>query len=354
MIKVASLTSGKFDPSSRLRVRQHIKSLKASGIEVVEFIPLIDKYAPLPFLPKNCSLPYYAVPLPQLWQVIKLCTRIPGILGSLKSHITWLLRDLLPGCLTLEPFLKKPLVFDIDDAIWLNRLFGPNPAVSIAKRADVVIAGNAYIADRLGGLARSIHIVPTAVDTEKFKPPPLAPRETTGRFTVGWIGTASNLNYLLSIEKPLAAFLSDRHDTELLVVSNDVPRFRVLSADRVHYIPWSEENEVNALKRIDTGIMPLPDNDSTRGKCSYKMLLYMSCGIPVVVSPVGMNLEVLGKGASGLVAQRDADSYEAFSSLYEAKGSAEAYGQTGRRVVETYYSQKKISREIADIFKGLR
>ena len=260
---------------------------------------------------------------------------------------------MLPGWPTFEAFLKKPLVFDIDDAIWIHHPFGRNTVISIAKRADVIIAGNTHIADWLEPYARSLFIVPIAIDTEKFKPKPSQPFEKTQRFTIGWIGSPSNHKYLLMIEGPLSKFLNDYPDAELLVVSDVVPRFKALLDDRICYVPWSEDNEVAALKCIDVGIMPLPDNDWTRGKCGCKMLLYMACGIPVVVSPVGMSVEVLEKGAVGFAAQTDSDWYEAFSFFHKNRASAETYGNVGRTVVEMWYSQKTISSELADIFKRL-
>jgi glycosyltransferase involved in cell wall biosynthesis len=353
--RVVALTAGRYDPSSRLRVRQHIAPLKTDGLAVTECFPLIDKYAAFPFPIENRSLDSLAPPLTFLWRSVKFCTRIPGVLRTRTGHITWLLRDLFPGRLTLEPLLKKPLVFDIDDALWLNEVRGANHVMSIAQRADVVIAGNSYIASHIEPYARSLAVVPTAIDTERFRPEPSAPCERTGRFTIGWIGTASNLPYLYSVELPIARFLTDHPDSDLLVISNEAPRFKVLSqGHRVHYTRWSEEDEVAELKRVDVGIMPLPDTEWTRGKCSLKMLQYMACGIPVVVSPVGMNVEVLAKGPSGLTAASDAEWYDAFSFFRKNTSSAKTHGSAGRAVVEAYYSREIVSPMLAGIFSGLR
>jgi len=353
MIKIAALTSGKCDPASRFRIRQHITSLKDMDIEVHEYTPLIDKYAKVPFWPEKINVKYYGFPIGLMWHGLKLATQIPGILSSWLNHITWLQRDLLPGCLTFELLLKKPLVFDVDDAIWLNRLFGKQSLIAIARRADVIIAGNNYIASWFEPYSQRIFIVPTAIDTERFKPGTPDINRKNDKFIIGWTGSSATLKYLEAIEDCLRKFLIDHPDSEILVIADKAPKFKTLPTDRLQFISWSEDIETKAIKRMDVGIMPLPDNEWTRGKCSFKILQYMACGIPVIVSPVGMNKEVLTKGALGLAANTDSDWYDAFSFFYKNRASAKAYGQTGRIIVEKNYSQKVISKQLAGIFKEL-
>jgi glycosyltransferase involved in cell wall biosynthesis len=103
---------------------------------------------------------------------------------------------------------------------------------------------------------------------------------------------------------------------------------------------------------MDVGIMPLPENNWTKGKCSFKMLQYMACEIPVIVSTVGMNAELLAQGKLGLAAGTDSDWYDALSFFYINRDIAKDYGRAGRVVAEKYYSKKRISNLLADIFKG--
>jgi glycosyltransferase involved in cell wall biosynthesis len=110
---------------------------------------------------------------------------------------------------------------------------------------------------------------------------------------------------------------------------------------------------VKLIQRMNVGVMPLPDDDWTRGKCSYKMLQYMACGIPVIVSPVGMNKEVLAKGAVGKAAQSHSEWYEAFSFYYGNESMAKSHGRAGRKVVEQNYSVQLLAGQLAGIFKSL-
>src|SRR5882724_8166052 len=169
MIRVATLTSGRRQPSTRFRVRQHVDALRTYGIEIREYVPAIDKYAFLPGWPRHISIKY-ALPYYLLWQSTKLATRIPGVVESWRAQITWLERQLLPGYLTLERQLRRPIVFDVDDAIWLARPFGSVSVGATARRAAVVLAGNTYLADWFSQYATDVRIVPTAVDTDRYQP----------------------------------------------------------------------------------------------------------------------------------------------------------------------------------------
>ena len=350
MIKVAAITSGKHAPSSRFRVRQHIIPLRSFGIEVREYTPLIDKYRKLPLWPENMDY-RYGLPLFLSWQGLKVATRIPGVFGNRRHQITWLERLMLPGHVTLEPILKKPLVFDVDDAIWLAPPF-KNSAWKVAGRADVVIAGNRYLAERFSSYCSEVRVIPTAVDTDRYRP-----RSTTtgysDNFTIGWIGTSANLRYLEALETPLHQFLVDHPDSKLLVMADKPPSFPKIPEDRTCYLRWTEDSELNALQEMDVGLMPLPDEEWSRGKCSFKMLQYMACGIPVAVSPIGMNLEILALGKIGVPCSLSRDWYEALSFFRNHRHDAVNYGRTGRSIVERYFSRERVTADIAGVFQSL-
>lgn len=351
MIKVAALTSGALVPSSRFRVRQHIDPLKSCGVFVREYLPRIDKYRELPFWPRNVD--YRAgLPLFLVWQGIKVSLRVPGIVGSWRHQVTWLERQLVPGMVTLEPFLRRPLVFDVDDAIWLNPPFRSS-AWRIAKRSTVLVAGNQYLADRFSPFAEDIRIVPTAVDTDRFLPRTVPRSAESGTFTVGWIGSSANLGFLQSLEEPLSKFLADHADARILIVADRPFRFSLVPADRVHFSPWSENTEVAALQAMDVGLMPLPDDDWSRGKCSYKMLQYLACGIPVAVSPVGMNREILSMGPLGMGCTRPDEWYETLSFFWNDRSAALRYGAVGRDIVERTFSRRLVTEKLAAIFRSL-
>ena len=352
MIRVTALTSGEHVPSARFRIRQHIHSLRDMGIYVQEYIPIINRYASLPGILRNVNH-NYVLPLYALWGIAKVAVCAPGIIGSWKAQITWLGKSLLPGYLTLEPLLKRPLVFDVDDSIWLSRPFGRSAAIQIAKHADTIIAGNKYLADWFAHWAHDFRIVPTAIDTDRFRPTDPSAKSRNKSFTIGWTGTASNLAFLYDIEEPLTRFVQDHKYTSLMVVSDAIPVFRKFPSDKIKYIPWTPGCEAEAVRQMDVGLMPLSDNEWTRGKCSFKMLQYMACGIPVIVSPVGMNTELLSMGNVGLSAATPGEWYEALDEIFHHPRWHMEWGKTGREVVKRHFSSKVVSAQLGSIFQDL-
>lgn len=350
MIRIAALTSGPTVPSTRFRVRQYVTPLQRYEVDVEEYSPKIDKYARVPGWPRGVN-PLYIFPIYGLWQVAKLGTILPGVFGSFGHQVTWLERHLLPGYCSLEGFLKRPLVLDVDDSIWLNPPFGRTAAAKTARRASVVIAGNRYLADWFSQYATDVRVVPTAIDTDRFRP--AEPSERGDKFTVGWTGISANLRYLYEIEKPLAKFLKHNTCAEILIVCNERPKFKIIPSERVRFLRWSSELEATAVREMQVGIMPLPDNEWTRGKCSFKMLQYMASGIPVVVSPVGMNLEIMAMGDVGYTAKNDTDWYDALTALVRNRGDLGRYRTVGCKIVREKFSRDVIAAELAKVFRGL-
>jgi glycosyltransferase involved in cell wall biosynthesis len=351
MISIAAITSGRFMPSARFRIRQHIESLIAFGVNVKEYCPRIDKWDPIPAKPQNITnrqiLPIYAA-----WQATKLVTRIPGVIGSFQHDMTWLNKEMLPGYLSLEPFLRNPLIFDFDDAIWLTPPFGRQAFTAITKRSEAVIAGNSFLADRVSGLSNKVVVIPTAVDAGLFRPRPWESRDSEP-FTLGWIGTSINYKFLENIEDALVQFLTLFRDSRLLIVANEPPRFQRLSSSRVLFEPWSYKYAHLLVQKMDVGLMPLDDSEWSRGKCAMKMLQYMSCAVPVIVSPVGMNKEILEMGDVGIGASGLDDWYQALEYFYFNREQGRQKGLNGRSLVERTFEKRVVARMIADVFLRL-
>ena len=333
-INIAALTGSLDDPASRFRVRQYIPRLAELGVNVCEHIP---------FFGKSCGLP----------SPFKTCSRIPALFRSRHADLVWVSRELVQGYETFERLLKRPRVMDVDDAIWLSRPFGFFAAADTARVMDAVIAGNDYLAEYFSRYCKTVHVVPTAIDLSRYELRPDSGSETPKRFVIGWTGLASNYKYLKLIEKPLKRFLHDHPDAELLLVAQRTWESREIAPDRIRFTPWCRENEAGVLQEMSVGIMPLSDDKWTRGKCSFKMLQYMAVGLPVVVSPVGMNRDVLQKADIGFAANSPDEWYDALKSLYEDRTLGVKLGSAGRRLVEQFYNADLIAAELARIFKSV-
>jgi glycosyltransferase involved in cell wall biosynthesis len=209
-----------------------------------------------------------------------------------------------------------------------------------------IICGNQYLASWFGQWNRNVHIIPTAVDTELFRP---ASVRDPASLAIGWTGSGENLLYLYRIEPAIRVILDRFPTAYLLIVSDVAPRFHQLNPDRVRFLRWSPENERLALSSMAVGIMPLEESEWGRGKCSFKMLCYMAVGIPVVVSPVGMNAEVLGLGDIGYGPVSCDDWVEALDHLLRNPELRLKMGSAGRKVAVDNFSASSVAPRIAKV-----
>jgi glycosyltransferase involved in cell wall biosynthesis len=333
-ITIAALTAGLNRPSSRFRIRQHISRLAEHGVIVTEHMPFSEKtyYFPGPF---------------------KAMTKFPALFRSRNADVVWLSRGFVEGYETFERLLKRPRILDVDDAVWLRGPFGRFTMPDIARAMDAVIAGNSYLAEYFGRYCKKVHIVPTAIDLDRFTLRPESADESSEKFIIGWTGSSSNFKYLDTIEAVLSRFIEEHDRAELILIADRPWEHRLLPPEKVRFVRWSVEEEVRVLHSMSVGIMPLADDKWTRGKCAFKMLQYMAVGLPVIVSPVGMNRDVLDKADIGFAASSPDQWYEALVSLYEDWSLGVKLGLAGRRVVEQFYNADIIARELADIFKSL-
>ena len=330
MIKVTALTAFRDDPCSRFRFRQFIGPLAEHDIEVREHYLPLQRYRRQPLA------------------TLGMLLRVPGVIASRGSDITWFRRELIPERVTLEGFLGGKRLFDVDDAIWLNS--PTNFSERIVEMCDGVIAGNSFLAEHYRPLGKPVWIVPTVPDTDLWRP---APRAEDGKFIVGWLGTKYNLRYLYALEEPLADFFNEHADARFRIISDREPEFRRIPKKSVEYVKWSATGEVAATQSLDVGLMPLDDTDWSRGKCAAKMLCYLSVGVPAIVTPVGVNNDILDLGEVGLGATDANDWFNALNQLYENRELAVVMGKHGRKLVEENYSVAENVKKLAEIFHSV-
>lgn len=333
---VAAFTGGVDVPGARFRVRQYVAPLRAAGIEVVEFPSRAGAYPPS----ERGRRPG--------WAVRNLATRLADLRRARGAGATLFQREFLATTVSLEGLTPRPRVLDVDDAIWLYG--GEAFARRLAGLCDVVACGNAFLAEWFAARHGRVELVPTVVDTARYVPLPAL--VTDEGPVIGWSGSTSTLPYLHAIERPLGEVLRRHPRARLRVLCDRAPTLPSLGA-RVEFVPWSQQSEVRAIQEMTVGIMPLDDSVASRGKCSLKMLLYMACGVPVVVSPVGANRDVLACGEVGLGAASDDDWVDALDTLLRDPGHARALGTRGRAVVEERFSVTSQAPRLAALLRSV-
>jgi glycosyltransferase involved in cell wall biosynthesis len=332
VLRVTAYTGGKDVPSARFRVRQYIPALARLGIDVRERPARFGSYPPA------------MRSLRPGWGVLALAERFHAALGSRDADVTLLQREMLSTFATVERFTKAPRVLDVDDAIWLLR--GGQSAISLARCCDLVICGNGFIADFFRGHAPSVVVLPTPVDTDRYRPSQGVERDMR---VICWSGTSSGLPFLYGIEPALSAALAAGPKRRLRVVCDAPPQFREIPAAQVEFVPWSEAVEVTAIQDAGLAIMPLDDSPWAQGKCSYKLLTYMACGLPIIATPVGMNRELLLRGSVGLAASTTGDWVDAIEAILDSPARAAQMGAAGRQIVARDSCLSTLSLRMAEI-----
>jgi glycosyltransferase involved in cell wall biosynthesis len=235
---------------------------------------------------------------------------------------------------------SRKLVYDLDDAVMLNAQGQAEHRRqarfrAMASAADLVICGNTYLAEQSRPFAKQVAIIPTTIDSERYHPDRRPPR--SGTLTIGWTGSRGTNSYLNGILPAIAA-LGEQARFHFL---SDTPAgvdLRLLGNVSHQFIPWSPEVEISETAAFDVGLMPLPDNPWTRGKCGFKALQYMGLGIPAVCSPVGVNAEIITHEKNGLLANSPAQWLDCLKRLAADPFLRARLGQAGRERIEAQYA----------------
>jgi len=322
--------------SSRVRFYQYVPALEAAGHSVTV----------APFFDDDYLDRLYAA-RPRAWGNIvnSYVRRMASARRGADADLVWLEGEAFPWWpAALERVFgpRRPFVVDYDDAAFhrydRHRFFMVRAALSrkidaVMRRAALVVAGNDYIADRARRAgARRVERLPSVVDTDRFAPAP-GPRPSRP-FTVGWVGTPSTQKYLAPFRDVFRALCAEGGARLVLVGAR-------LGADlppEAEVRPWSEAGESAELQSLDAGVMPLPDDPWTRGKCGYKLIQYGAAGLPVVASPVGVNTEIVSDRETGFLAEGATAWLEALRRLRDDAGLRDRLGRAGRARVEERYS----------------
>lgn len=344
MIRIAALTDHAYTPSSRFRVRQHIPALAAQGIAVTDFPRRWSTQSAGKLFPnQSIRSSVRKAAVAGGFEALNVAHTLKRVLASRHFDGTWASRELVIGYPTFESLVRSPLFYDIDDAVFLN----PRTAIAVQRllpAATAVLAGNEYLASYCRQYSQSVHVIPTAIDVHRYFP---APPPGDEEFVVGWSGTSSSFRFFLPIQERLGAFFRAHPEAVLKVCADRYPNELTALREHIRFEPWSAAREVEQIQSFHVGLMPLDDTEWTKGKCSYKFLLYASCAVPTICSPYGMNLEVLKLGKVGIPAVSAADWHEALEYCFAERASLRSLFPDCRTISVERFSADSVSRQIA-------
>lgn len=331
-------------PGQRFRFEQYIGALEADGWEcdVSHLISEADDrvlYAPGQYVRKGGIL------------ARSIATRLGDVVRARRYDVVFIYREaLMVNTAVIERLLARTsarLVFDFDDAIWIPAVSEGNEAMRWIRGAgkidrilgmvDLVMAGNDYLADHARAFNANVHVIPTTIDTDLYAPPAA---RLGGPVRIGWSGSPSTAPYFDALVPALARVQERFGDgVEVRMFGDGRYTSDVLGIEGV---AWTRESEPAEVSQMDIGIMPLPDDAWARGKCGFKALLYMAFGVPAVVSPVGVNTDIVRDGENGMLARTDDEWVARLSALVEDAQLRERLGAAGRETVVASYSVRAI------------
>jgi glycosyltransferase involved in cell wall biosynthesis len=339
--------------SSRLRLYQYVPAFENAGLKPTTY-PLISS--------QLLKSRYKSGKYPK-WQIAKTYLKRIRLLLSLKAASVVLIEKELFRYLPFEfeKFLLrgKRIVLDYDDAVFHNYDTHPSPVVKkllkekisrLMKLADCVVVGNPYLriyAENSG--AKNIVLLPTVVDLAKYQN---STSEMSTELTtvprIVWIGSPSTVKYL-EIVKPALEKLFQKTQFILRVIGGviDLPKIKT------EIIPWDIKSEVKLIKECQIGIMPLTDSAWERGKCGFKLIQYMACGLPTVGSPIGINSEIIDHEKSGFLASNISDWVKYLERLLSSVTLRNEMGLAGLKIVEQRFTLNTTGPVIIEKIKQL-
>lgn len=342
-------------PGQRFRFEQYLDHLKANGFDYRISFLISEKedaafYAPGKFLAKALIV------------VKSLRQRLLDLKAARNYDLVFIYREAhMLGFTWFEKRLKKRgarMILDFDDSIWLNDTSDGNRPLAWLKRpsktaeilglCDLALVGNAFLASYARRFNQNVKIVPTTIDTSYYLP---GKKPGGPSVCIGWTGSSTTLKHLREA-LPVLRELRRKYGEKVTfrVISN-----KPFEADLpgLENVSWKKETEVSDLYPLDIGIMPLPDDEWARGKCGFKGLQYMALEIPTVMSPVGVNTEIITDGQNGFLAGHQQEWIEKLSLLIESPELRQRLGKAGRKTVIERYSFESQKDRYLQFFNNL-
>jgi glycosyltransferase involved in cell wall biosynthesis len=252
--------------------------------------------------------------------------------------------------------LRKKIIYDFDDAIWISQASVNNAIVKNLKAvwkvklicgwAYKVSVGNNYLYNYAAQYSKNVILNPTCVDTKYMHNKLKSQHSNEARIIIGWTGSFSTLIHLNYVVDALQE-LEKKYTFDFLVIADQNPH---LPLKNFIYKKWEEDTEIVDLLKCNIGIMPLKEDEYAKGKCGFKLIQFMALGIPVVASPVGVNEQIVDIGINGFLCRTKQEWMESLEKLLLSTQLRQEIGIKGREKIEQYYSLESNSQNFLSLF----
>lgn len=353
-IKVAALVPYHTDfcAGQRFRIELWAKHLESRGIKV-EYFPFAS--------PKLTNALYRQGRTLEKTQLMVRCfvDQLRRVSFASQPDVLFIYREAsLIGPALIEGLSKRrkvPIIYDIDEPLFipylsprngrLNALKFSSKTHSLFRMSKQVFAVNKAIADYAGRFTDNVSIVPMAVDTDRYRPRSGSIQLTPPK--IGWVGTLTNQPNLELVAEPLAKIFQTR-GAGLRVIADEP---MMLPGVNVEFIKWSYDQEVALLQECQIGIVPVKASAWSPWKFFFKLIQYMSLGLPVVATATGSNLEIIKDGVNGFLANSKEEWYDRLLTLIDNPTLRASMGEAARKTAVEHFS---LARQIEFIENSFR
>ncbi len=345
-------------PSQRFRFEQYLKALNSKGY-AWKLDSFLSPTAWTRLYDPNKNF------LKTIDIIVGILRRTASLFSVIRYDFVFIHREVAPmGPPVFEwiiaKVLRKKIIYDFDDAIWLTdrvnesvffRIFKWRSKVqAICRWSYKVSSGNEYLRSYAAKFNKQVVLNPTTIDTQRVHNPDVYSGlpKTDSMLVIGWTGSHSTLKYLQELESVLQKIESDFPAIQILVIADKKPDLKLKS---LLFIPWNEKTEIEDLMRIDIGIMPLPDDEWAKGKCGFKALQYMALKMPAVASPVGVNSQIIDEGINGFLCSTPEHWESSLIKLINDASLRKQMGENGRQRIVDHYSVASNSSNFLSLFE---
>lgn len=342
-------------PSQRFRFEQYFEYLEHQGFEC-KLLSLINEEEDKVFYTHGNYFKKFLIVLNCYFR------RKKHIREARKADLVFIQREaFMTGSVWAERKLKqyrKKIIFDFDDSIWLsnvsnaNRKFNwlknPEKTSKIIALSDLIIVGNSYLAQYAKGFNKNVIVIPTTIEISNYN---RLNEGSKNQICIGWSGSLTTIQHF-NFAIPILRKVKEKYGDRVCFKVMGDPDYRNDELD-IKGISWSSESEIKTLSGFDIGIMPLPDDEWAKGKCGLKGLQYMALEIPTIMSPVGVNTEIITDGENGFLASTIEEWTEKLSLLIESEELRKKIGQKARQTVIDRYSVESQQKAYLDAINQL-
>lgn len=308
-------------------------------------------------------------PAPAWQKMLILCKmiarRTADLLAAKRYDVIIIQREaFMLGTIVFEKSLhlctKAKIIFDFDDAIWLPNvseankrwefLKNPQKTAKIIALADTIVAGNRYLQQYALQYNPNVHIIPSAIDLRQYDLQKFPPKDYNPPVvTIGWMGSETTIPHFETILPALEAIYRQYGDKIRFKVVGKADFATPLLPIAAH--PWTPDTEVAHINSFDIGIMPLPDDEWSKGKCAMKALQYMAMAVPTIAQKIGANVDIIQDTHNGLLANSQEEWIQQLKCLIDNPSLRQQIGKAGRQTLERSYSVQSLQQQWVNLLQ---